>query len=65
MTEVEAVGHNLPELASTVVEANKKLSAADRARAVMRWHSQVEIDMIGKIVAAPKMHRAEKNKKRI
>ena len=58
MHEVEAVGQHLHVFASTVVMANKNmLSVAERARAVMRWCSQVEIDMIGKIIAVGKVLR--------
>ena len=55
MDEVESLGHHLAEFTSTVVGENKKLSAKDRARAVVKWHSQVEVDVMGKIIQAQKV----------
>ena len=62
MKEVEDVGHNLPELSSTVVEKNTQLGAAERAKTALKWHSQLEIDMIQKIIAAPKVEPAKLKK---
>ena len=59
MDEVESLGHHLAEFTSTVVENNKTLSDKDRARAVVRWYYQVEIEMVGKILAAPKVDPAK------
>ena len=49
MKEVEDVGHHLPELSSTVVEKNTQLGAAERAKTAVKWHSQLEVEMVQKI----------------
>ena len=60
MMEVEDVGRNLPQLSSTVVEKNTQLGAAERAKTAVKWHSQLEVEMIQKIIAAPKVEPAKR-----
>ena len=55
MKEVEDVGHNLAELSSVVTAKNAKLTNADQARAAVLWHSRLEVALISKICAAPKV----------
>ena len=55
MKEVEDVGRNLPELSSAVAEKNQKLTAPARTRAAVKWCAQLEIELIARIVAAPKV----------
>ena len=59
MSEVEELGHYLPELTSTVAEKNAHLPEEARAREGMKWRSQVEIELMLKIVAAPKVEPAK------
>ena len=63
MSEVEELGHYLPELTSAVAENNTKLTNEELEREGMNWRSQVEIALMANIVAAPKVDAAYKNKK--
>ena len=55
MKDVEDVGHHLPELCSTVVEQTAKLTAAEKTKASVKWRAELEIDIMKKIIAAPKL----------
>ena len=55
MDEIEEVSRCLPNFARTVVEGSKKLNRAEKDKAAVKWHSELEIDLIGKIVLHQKI----------
>ena len=59
MSEVEELGHYLPELTSAVAEKNTKLTKEQLEREGLKWRSQVEIALMANIVAAPKVDAAK------
>ena len=60
MLDVEAVGHLLPGLSSTVMENSTKLAANCRAKQAVKWHSQLEIAIMQNIIEAPKVEEANR-----
>ena len=59
MTEVEDVGHNLPDLISAVAEKNTELTEAERARVDMKWRFQLVVALVREIVAAARVEPAK------
>ena len=51
MDEIEEVSRCLPNFALTVVEGSKKLNRAEKDKAAVKWHSELEILLIGKIIS--------------
>ena len=50
MQEVEAVGHFLPGLGSTVVANSSKLTDKDLVREALKWYCQLEIEIMKKSI---------------
>ena len=62
--QIEELSRRLPSLSHTIVSGstNTDLSAIDKEKEAVKWHSHLEISLISKMIAAPKCDSIEKTR---